>query len=251
MIPNPQRKEDRSHSSGAARPKPPQPTDTKRRFWSKEDLTRISELYPEHPTAEVARLLGRGIDAVYRAAFKLRITKTPEFLKANCRLQEGTAVGRAYRFPKGYTPANKGIRRPGWNRGRMRETQFKKGERSGMAAKKWVPIGTIRLASDGYLRIKVREAVFGEPTGWGNPDAWPQYHRHVWKQHNGPIPPKHIVIFKDGDRTNCAIGNLELISMAENARRNRMWGRYPRELAEAIQLNGTLKRKLNRSHGQE
>ena len=54
--------------------------------------------------AEVARLLGRGIDAVYRAAFKLRITKTPEFLKANCRLQEGTAVGRAYRFPKGYTP---------------------------------------------------------------------------------------------------------------------------------------------------
>ncbi len=45
---------------------------------------------------------------------------------------------------------------------------------------------------------------------------------------------------------------LELISMAENAHRNRMWNRLPRELAEAIHLNAQLKRKIKRSlHGKE
>lgn len=48
-------------------------------------------------------------------------------------------------------PFNKGLRRPGWHVGRMRETQFRKGERSGIAAKNWRPIGTIRTDPDGYL----------------------------------------------------------------------------------------------------
>jgi hypothetical protein len=95
------------------------------------------------------------------------------------------------------------------------------------------------------LRIKVREAVYGqEPTGYGNTRVWPLLNRHVWEQNNGPIPPKHVVVFKDGDRSNCAIENLDLISMAELAHRNRMWNRLPRELAEAIQLQGVLKRKI-------
>jgi hypothetical protein len=58
-----------------------------------------------------------------------------------------------------------------------------------------------------------------------------------------------MVAFKDGDRSNCAIENLELRSMADNARRNNMWGRLPRELAEVIQLNGALKRKVRRLNG--
>ncbi len=69
-------------------------------------------------------------------------------------------------------------------------------------------------------------------------------HHQVWREHKGPIPPKHIVIFKDGDRTHCEIDNLQLISMADNARRNSIWAKLPRELAEAIQLAGVLKRKI-------
>jgi hypothetical protein len=73
----------------------------------------------------------------------------------------------------------------------------------------------------------------------------------VWEQHKGPVPAKHIVVFKDRNRANCAIENLELISMAENAHRNRMWGRMPRELAEAIQLNGVLKRRIRSINGKK
>lgn len=134
----------------------------------------------------------------------------------------------------------------------MRETQFKKGCRAGAAENKWLPVGSIRADSEGFLRIKVREALPGEPAGFGNGKAWPLLNRHTWEQHHGPIPPKHIVAFKDGDRSNCAIENLELISMADNARRNTMWKRYPREVALAIQLNGVLKRKIRRiTNGKE
>ncbi len=134
----------------------------------------------------------------------------------------------------------------------MRETQFQKGARSGVAAENWVPIGTIQPDSEGYLRIKIRDAVHGkEATGYGNTKVWPMYNRYVWEQHKGPIPPKHLVVFRDRDRANCSIDNLELISMAENARRNRMWNKFPRELAAVIQLNGALKSQIRRLNGEE
>jgi hypothetical protein len=127
----------------------------------------------------------------------------------------------------------------------MRETQFRKGERSGVAARNWRPIGTVLTDTDGYLRIKVREAVCGvEATGFGNTRVWPLLQRHVWERKRGPIPPAHAVVFRDGDRKHCTIGNLECISRAELMRRNSLWRQYPRELAEVIQLNGALKRKL-------
>jgi hypothetical protein len=94
--------------------------------------------------------------------------------------------------------------------------------------------------------------VYGkEPTEFGNVRVWPLYNRHLWEQKHGPIPPRHLVVFKDGDRGNCVIGNLDLLSMADNARRNGMWQSMPRELAEVIQLNGALKRKLRMANGKE
>jgi hypothetical protein len=63
---------------------------------------------------------------------------------------------------------------------------------------------------------------------------------------NGPIPPSHAIAFRDGDRSNCAIENLEMVSRAELARRNVMWNRYPKELCLAIQLRGALKRRIRR-----
>lgn len=218
-----------------------------RRFWTPQELATLADLYPTHSAAEIARLLGRKVLSVYQGAKKLGVKKTQAYLAEHCRLKKGEVIpgSEKHRFIKGQLPHNTGLRRPGYHRGGMRETQFKKGVRSGIAAKNWVPVGTVLPDSDGYLRIKVREAVFGkEPTGAGNPDVWPQLHRCIWELHHGPIPLKHIVVFKDRDRQNCVIENLELISLAENARRNRMWTNYPPELARAIQINGVLKRKI-------
>jgi hypothetical protein len=50
----------------------------------------------------------------------------------------------------------------------------------------------------GYLRKSDHKACEGECL----------LHRIVWIEHHGPIPPGHQVMFRDRDRTNCAIDNL-------------------------------------------
>ena len=40
-------------------------------------------------------------------------------------------------------------------------------------------------------------------------------HRVIWEEHHGPIPTHQCVSFKDGDRSNCAIENLELLDRCQ------------------------------------
>lgn len=223
------------------------------RVWSDADVRKLARLYPDQPTKRIAKALNATVFRVYAKARKLGLKKTDGYLhdpSSRCRLIRGTKIGQAYRFPKGHVPFNKGLRRPGYSVGRMKETQFKKGERSGVAAELWKPIGSVVADPEGYLRIKVRERAPGDAPGW-NKNVWPLLSHCIWQMHHGPIPAKHVVVFKNRDRSNCAIENLELISMAENARRNRMWVTMPRELAEVIQLNGALKRQIRRLDGKE
>lgn len=217
------------------------------RPWTAKETERLRELFPNSPTPAVARALGRSYSCVAQRARLLVIAKSPEFLVNSAgRFNKGIHRSAATEFKKGSVPANKGLRRPGWAPGRMAETQFKPGVRSGAAAKNWCPIGTVRKDGEGFLRIKVREGRKGEAYGFGNTKIWPLLNRHVWEQHNGPIPPGHAICFRDGDRSHCEIGNLELVSRADLARRNQMWNRMPRALAEVIQLQGALNRKLRR-----
>jgi hypothetical protein len=146
-----------------------------RKYWSAADLKRLASLYPNHGSAEIAKLLDRTLPAIYLAAKKLGLKKSDQFLRAKCRLQKGSSIGEQFRFKKGMTPANKGLRRPGWHAGRMKETQFKKGQISGFAAKNLRPIGTILADHEGYLRIKVRHRIDGDAPGW-NKDIWPLVH---------------------------------------------------------------------------
>jgi hypothetical protein len=44
-------------------------------------------------------------------------------------------------------------------------------------------------------------------------------HRVVWEEHHGPVPEGLVLWFKDQDRENCAISNLECITRREVRRR--------------------------------
>ncbi len=217
------------------------------RPWTEREKEVVRQLYSDTSTKEIAALLGRSLRMVYQAAQKLGLYKSEAYLASPeaCRLRRGDQVGKAHRFKPGQVPPNKGLRRPGWAPGRMRETQFKKGVRTGVAAKLWCPVGTIRTDAEGFLRIKVREWTKGEATGFGNTKIWPLLNRHVWEQQHGPIPPGHAVVFKDGDRANCDIANLECISRRDLMLRNssQRWGK---EVFELIQLRGALNRKIRR-----
>lgn len=115
------------------------------------------------------------------------------------------------RFQKGMTPINKGKNwtdfMPPKSAENCRRGQFNKGNKP----LNYKPIGSYSHTTDGYLVHKIAD-----------PNVWEFVHRRVWENHNGPVPDGYCVSFKDGNKDNCSIDNLMLISLAENAVINRM-----------------------------
>lgn len=227
-----------------------------RRPWTAAEDDVLRERYPHEPTFTTATALpGRTVGAIYQRALTIGLHKSDAYLStpAAGRMRPGDNRGGSSRFAKGHVPVNKGVKRGrGWAPGRMAESQFKPGDRCGAANRNWKPIGTVALDADGYQRIKVREARAGERAGFGNPFVWPQLHRRIWEQANGPIPAGHAVVFRDGNKAHCALANLELVSQRELMRRNSIHARLPKDLVRTVQLLNAVKRQIRRrtQHGQ-
>lgn len=213
------------------------------RRWTPAQIERLRALYSQHPTKAVAKATGHSMSSCFQMAKRHGLKKSPAYLgvmlrRVSTKLKES---GRAHRFPKGHVPANKGLRRPGYSPGRMRETQFKKGQMSGAAQRKWVSIGTEVLDDEGYLKRKV-----SDDRSKASRFNWRYVHVLLWQAAHGPVPPGYALKFIDDDRGHVALNNLCLVSRADLARLNVMWNRYPRALCEVIQLRGALNRRINR-----
>ena len=104
-------------------------------------------------------------------------------------------------------------------------------------------MGSYRINPDGHLQRKVAEV------SGSNSKRWPNVAELVWIAANGPLPPKHIVVFKPGMRTNVleliTLDRVECISLAENARRNHPRNKHP-EFARLVQIKGAITRQVNR-----
>ena len=75
------------------------------------------------------------------------------------------------------------------------------------------PIGSERKVG-GYTYVKVGDTPISKNyTTKDIRDNWVQKHRYIYEQHFGKIPPKHHVIFLDGNTDNFDITNLYCISM--------------------------------------
>lgn len=211
-----------------------------RRRWSAADDNLLRQLYPAIPTATIAQQMRRSLSATYGRAQKLGLAKSADYLAspAACRLRRGEHPGVHTQFRKGHVPANKGLRRPGWAPGRMRETQFKKGERRGVAVKLYKPIGSERISKDGYLQRKVNDNLPLQA-------RWRFVHLILWESVHGPLPRGYAVVFKNGDKTDIRLDNLERITRGELMLRNTVH-RYPKPIVETIQLIGAVRRKINR-----
>lgn len=120
------------------------------------------------------------------------------------RKRKGWATGRTGCFAKGEVPYNKGKPHP--SRGRSAENHFKKGERSGVAVKLWKPIGTERIAKDGYLERKIHD-------GMPLQSRWRAVHLVEWEALNGPLPEGHCLKCL-GDKLNTSPSNWQCIPRA-------------------------------------
>lgn len=205
-----------------------------RRPWSTEHVQILRELYADTPTTEIAARLGRELRAVWAKAKNLGIKKSPEYLASPlaARLTKESTVGVETRFRPGHAPWNKGSNYVAG--GRSVETRFK----AGRMPHTHKPVGS-EAWRDGYLWRKVRDDLV--PVRFN----WREVHRIVWEEHHGPIPEGHAIVFRNGNRTDIRLDNLELINRQELARRNNMH-RLPPELRKAIHTKAAITRQINK-----
>lgn len=149
------------------------------------------------------------------------------------RRKYGIKSGVTGWFKKGATPYTKGktleeiCKNDPVKLAKIRATQFREGNRPVNE----LPVGSITVAGNGY---KVRKIAM-DGSQW---ERWEFIHRAVWVEHNGPIPEGYVLAFKDGDRMNCELDNLMLVSRSEQLTMSRRgyWFEDPDLTETAINL---------------
>lgn len=217
---------------------------TTRRRWSDAEIAILRERYPDQPTASLLPLLpGRTIKTIQEKSVSIGVHKTREFLAAQGREAMARPGHPAHqtRFVKGAPAWNKGISyQPG---GRSVDTRFPKGTLSGNAALNKKPLGFERISKDGYLERKINE---DRPFN----KRWRFVHLILWESVNGPLPEGHALVFRNGDKTDIRLDNLELITRSDLLRRNSTH-RYGPDIARLSQLKGAITRQINRRKDHE
>lgn len=196
-------------------------------IWTRERCEKLRSLYPHTLNREIAEILGVTESAVNGQAFKMRLFKDRTFMLSH------SLKGQ---FKKGHIPSNKGKKQTEYmspeSIERTKETRFKKGQDPPNAWEDWQE----KPDRDGYLYIKLP----------GRKKKTLK-HRWIWEQKFGPIPKGYNIQFKDGNRQNCDIDNLYIISRAEQMKSQNSLHRYPKEIARLIQIKGAISRQINKA----
>ena len=177
----------------------------KREPWTDRQLAYLRKHYADMRAEDIAKRVRHTVGSVWRTASKLGLKKSREFLAQWGHLVASTEGARANQFAKGQEPPNKGKRidefmsQDGIRR--SSRTRFKAGHRPHNQR----DIGTERVRSDGYVYLRIASGCVPK-------------HRYVWEQANGAVPEGYVVAFRDGNRQNCDLTNLYLLSRADNAR---------------------------------
>lgn len=207
-----------------------------RHTWTESETLELTRRYPHEHTATLAASMGMRTSQINSKAYSLDLHKTPEYLaSAESGRTDGTRGGET-RFKPGLATWNKGQAFD--SGGRSHETRFKPGHRGGKAVEMYQPIGTERLSKDGYIQRKIND-------GMPMHQRWRGVHLLVWEEANGPIPAGHAVTFRDGNKQNCALDNLQLISRTDLMKRN-TYHNYGKEIARLVQLKGAVTRQINK-----
>lgn len=211
-----------------------------RKRWTPRDDALMHELYPSTTAESLAVLFATTPRSVYARARTLGLSKPSEWIRATARARSGPSHPMSqYHYPKGHRPWNAGLRGVGGKDPACVATQFKPGSKPHT----WRPVGTLTINADGYLDIKVADLRGPRHLSWHG------YHRHVWEQAHGPVPPGHIVVFKPGRRSTdpaqITLDAIELITRAQLMQRNTIHNQPP-HIKAALSAIRSLTRRINR-----
>lgn len=217
-----------------------------RRPWTDADVAVVRARYAGERTADIARDLGRAVTSVYQLAARLGLAKSKWAVAEMARraMADPGHGGRRTCIQPGAVPWNSGVPGSTGLHANSRKHHFVPGKLSGRAAQLVLPVGSYRITKDGLLERKV-----GERPGSSHL-RWRSVCRLVWEAVHGPVPAGHLVVFKPGcsstDPQRITLAVVELVTRAENMRRNSLHAKYPPEVARLVQLRGALTRQINR-----
>jgi hypothetical protein len=203
---------------------------------------RMLGRHTKYSDAEVAWLRENATMMItdYHRAFCERFDRTDVTACAlsGFRKKQKWPTGRDGRFNKGVAPWSKG-RKIGNNPGSAR-TQFKRGSRSGVAAKIYKPIGSERVHYSGYLQRKIHD-------GLPMQSRWKLVHCIEWEKLNGPVP-KGMALKCKGERLDTNPSNWELVPRGLlprlNGKSGRGYDQAPDELKPTIMAVAKLEHRL-------
>lgn len=181
--------------------------------WTEAEITKLKTMFPRGDIRDIAKAVGRSVRACQIKGTQLGLRKDKDAWVIWTR-------------DHGPLPSTWGFgKEPGkYTRGRP--------------SPKKKPIGSEFVTHDGYVIVKVAE------TGTKNVD-WVPKSRHVWEEHHGvTLTDDDVIAFKDGNRLNCNIDNLEHRTKAEHMQANSLHN-YPKEIGDCYRAIGAITRIVN------
>lgn len=196
-----------------------------RETWTAEQELVLLRLYPDMPNEVLAARLNKTLQQICSKAYRLGLKK-PRVLQ-----EDPAGLGQRNSVQEGKHPME--LRHEGASRAR---TLIGNAVQEGAEAP--------HMAPGRQHTGKCRWLPATKDLGYRlSPRDWKSIHILLWEEHVGPIPTGHCVCFKDNNKQNVVIDNLELITRAERMRRNSIH-RYPPELKSAIRVISKLKRTI-------
>lgn len=159
-----------------------------RKTWTIKEINFLKKNRDKYTSQELADKLGRTKASVGGACIRYNIHPTKP-LKG---------------FKKGNRPHNKGKKHNVNNH----KTRFKKGNR---------PPNSWEDGQEGMAQDGGGKCFYYKPPGQSKRVKLSKWN---WERVHGPIPAGHLIIHLDGNKTNCKVENLEIITRAENLKRN-------------------------------
>jgi hypothetical protein len=194
---------------------------------SKKEDALIKRKYLTVPIKRLADQMGRGQGVIRRRIGQLGLIIPNEIIKKRKVDSQ---------IKKGNVPLNKGRKMKKSVYKKCAPTMFKKGH---LPANTKPRNGVITIRHDHkkrknpkpykYIRIAIGK--------------WYPLHQYKWEKKYGKVPKGYCLWFKDGNSLKPYLNNLELITRAEDMRRNTIH-RYPMEVKKAIRINSKLKKKI-------
>ena len=202
-------------------------------FYTKKEDKFLRENYLTIPTKRMSKMLGRSESSARQRMVLLGIIVPPEIIQ---KFKDES------RFKKGESPVNKGKKQTEFMTtagiDASKATRFKKGQ---------LPHNAVGFKNGDISIRQCHPSTGGKSYKWVriNLGKWQLLHIHIWEKKNGKLPKGHCLWFIDEDSMNCTLQNLELITRAENMKRNTIHN-YPKELVQVTQLRGALNRQINK-----